>query len=186
MPEENQKTILVVDDDISSRRLYREVFQGEGFAVLAAQDGLEGLDIAIRERPDLVFTGIIMPRMDGFELIKALRKNAATSDIPVVMYSHLGREEDKRKAHELGVKDFVVRSVVTPKQVVDRVRTYLGEAETYYLVFDPTGRDAAKIAKQFGFPPYFECENGKKMVLKLKPLSREGEQVNFVANFECE
>lgn len=184
--QEDTKTILIVDDDISSRRLYREVFQNENFAVLTAQDGLEGLDIAIREHPDLVFTGIIMPRMDGFELIRALRKNAATSKIPVVMYSHLGREEDKRKAQELGVKDFVVRSVVTPKEVVDRVRVYLGQAKSYLLEFDPIARDAAKLARDFNFPAYFECEQGKRMLIKLKPLNQEGDEVKFIATFECE
>ncbi len=186
MANEDNSTILVVDDDVSSRRLYREVFQKEGFNVLTAQDGLEGLDIAIRERPDLVFTGIIMPRMDGFELISSLRKNAATSDIPIVMYSHLGREEDKRKAHELGVKDFVVRSVVTPREVSDRIKTYLGQSQSYAMSFEPAERDAAKLAKDFDFPPYFECENGERMVLKLKPLNQGGDQMQFMAHFECE
>lgn len=187
MPDQEEpKTILIVDDDVSSRRFYREIFQNENFAVLTARDGLEGLDIAIRERPDLIFTGIIMPRMDGFELIRALRKNAATSNIPVVMYSHLGREEDKRKAQELGVKDFVVRSVVTPKEVVDRIRVYLGEAKVYRLAFDPSTQDAAKLARDFNFPPYFECENGKRMLLKLRPLDQTGDEVKFIATFECE
>jgi CheY-like chemotaxis protein len=180
------KTILVVDDDIAARRLYREVFQNEGYNVLTAQDGLEGLDLAIREAPDLVFTGIIMPRMDGFELIRSLRKNAATSHIPVVMYSHLGREQDKRKAQDLGVKDFVVRSVVTPKEVVDRVKVYLGDSQGYLLEFDATAQDAAKLARDFDFPAYFECSGGKRMVLKLKPLHKQKDKWTFMATFECE
>lgn len=184
--EELKKTILIIDDDEEARRFYREVFSAQGFTALVARDGLEGLDIAIREKPDIIFTGIIMPRMDGFELIKNLKNNVATDNIPVVMFSHLGREEDKRKAHELGVRDFIVRSLVTPNEVVERVMALLGSKNVYYLDFDPASRDAAKLSKDFNFAPYFECKNGKRMVLKLIPLGRDQDHMAFKAYFVCQ
>ena len=60
--------MLLVDDDVDTQSLYAEVFRAAGFEVREAKDGLEGLDMATAERPDVVFTGIIMPRMDGFAL----------------------------------------------------------------------------------------------------------------------
>jgi len=185
--DEFKKTILIIDDDEEARRFYREVFLAKGFSVLVARDGLEGLDIAIREKPDVIFTGIIMPRMDGFELIRNLKNNVATDNIPIVMFSHLGREEDKRKAHELGVRDFIVRSLVTPNEVAERVMALLGSKNVYYLDFDPASRDAAKLSKDFGFAPYFECKNGKRMILKLVPLGHDQEgHIAFKAYFVCQ
>jgi len=182
---EQEATILVVDDDESSRHLYREVFRNAGFHVLTASDGLEGLDIAIRERPDIIFTGIVMPRMDAFEMMRNLQKNVKTSTIPVIIFSHLGREEDKRKAQELGAKDFIVRSIITPQQVVERVKAYLGRKSYYYLAFDPAALDAAKLGETFNFPPYFECSDGKRMVIKLIPLNEEKGKQIFRAEIVC-
>ncbi len=181
--ETDPKLILVVDDDEDSRHFYREVFKKANFSVLTAKDGLDGLDAAMRERPDLIFTGIIMPRMDGFELIKNMRSNVATALIPVVMFSHLGREEDKRRAQELGVRDFIVRSIIPPKEIVDRVKTILGTHNAYRLSFDATAGDAARLAKDFQFPPYFEDDNHRRMELVLEPFRFEGDQRIFKCKF---
>lgn len=180
-----KKTILIIDDDEEARRFYREVFSAKGFTALVGKDGLEGLDIAIRERPDIIFTGIVMPRMDGFELIRNLKSNVVTNNIPVVMFSHLGREEDKRKAHDLGVRDFIVRSLVTPNEVIERVMAILGSKNVYYLDFDPASRDAAKLSRDLGFAPYFECKNGKRMILKIVPFGNEEGIKSFKAYFIC-
>lgn len=185
MAREYKKTILIVDDDESVRRIYREVFTKEGFSVLSASDGLEGLDVAIRENPDLIFTGIIMPRMDGFEMIRNLKRNVKTAQIPILMFSHLGREEDKRRAQDLGVQDFVVRSLTTPHQVAERVKMLLGAVKEYFLEFNATAQDAAKLAREMDFPPYFECSKGGKMILKLVPFGMEGEKKVFRATFIC-
>jgi len=85
--------ILIVDDDVMTREMYVNVFKQSGYEVFEAGDGVDGLDVASRELPDVIFTGIIMPRMSGFELMEALRKAVATSKIPVVISSHIGREE---------------------------------------------------------------------------------------------
>lgn len=181
--EKTTPLILIVDDDEESRHFYREVFKKAGFSVLTAKDGLEGLDVAMRERPDLIFTGIIMPRMDGFELIKNLRANVATALIPVVMFSHLGREDDKRRAQELGVRDFIVRSIAPPKDIVERVKSILGTHTAYRLTFDPTAGDAARLAKDFQFPPYFEDEQHRRLELVLEPFGFEDETMIFRAKF---
>lgn len=179
----DQKLVLIIDDDEEIRHFYREVFKKAGFHVLAANDGLEGLDMAMRERPDLIFTGIIMPRMDGFELIKNLRQNVATSEIPVIMFSHLGREEDKRRAQELGVRDFVVRSIVAPHEIIERINDILGGRGSYRLDFDPTAADAARIAREYDFPPYFEATKHQRMQIELTPYGFENDKPVFRAKF---
>lgn len=181
--KQDPKLILIVDDDEDSRHFYREVFKKAGFSVLVAADGLEGLDVAMRERPDLIFTGIIMPRMDGFELIKNLRTNVGTTDIPVIMFSHLGREEDKRRAQDLGVRDFIVKSIVPPNEVVSRINLIVGGQTAYRLSFDPAGGDAARLARDFDFPPYFEGEGHERMELMLEPFGFDEKEPVFKAKF---
>lgn len=121
------KKILVVDDDIAQRDFYIEFFKQKGFEVLSAEDGLAGLEKALKEKPDLVFTGIIMPRMDGFELIKNLRTNAVTAKTPVILFSHLGREEDRVKAEKLPGVVFMIKGMDGPKVILEKIQELIGK-----------------------------------------------------------
>lgn len=119
------KRILVADDDFEQRDLYLELFRGQGFEVISANDGLDALEKALKDKPDLVFTGIIMPRMDGFELIRNLRNNIATADTPVIMFSHLGRESDRKNAQTLYRVEFVVKGYDTPASILKKAQELL-------------------------------------------------------------
>jgi CheY-like chemotaxis protein len=124
------KKLLVVDDDLTQRDFYVEFFRQKGYEVTPANDGLEGLDIALQLKPDLVFTGIIMPRMDGFEFIHNLRNNAITAQTPVIMFSHLGREEDREKAKKLANVIFMVKGMDGPKVILEHVEKLTNKADT--------------------------------------------------------
>src|SRR6185503_21146919 len=124
-----KKKILVVDDDRDQRDLYVEVFEGKGYEVISANDGLEGLGVALKDTPHLVFTGIIMPRMDGFEFIRNLRNNVTTAHLPVVMFSHLGREEDRERAKLLSGVEFFVKGVDSPATIVKKIEDIIGTSE---------------------------------------------------------
>ena len=166
--EDKKLKILLVDDDEETRSIYAEFFKNDGFEVMEAFDGVEGLDKATKETPDVIFTGIIMPRMDGFSMMEALKKNVTTSNIPVVVSSHMGREEDQKKAYELGAKDFIVRNYNTPKQAVERVKViFLSE---YNLKINPTEMDAPKLAKDLHLTSNgLLCPAcGGEMMVKLK------------------
>lgn len=119
------KKILVADDDFQQRDLYLELFRSSGFDVISANDGLDALEKALKDKPNLVFTGIVMPRMDGFELIRNLRNNVATADTPVIMFSHLGREEDRKKAKTLYRVEFVVQGFDSPASILKKVKDQL-------------------------------------------------------------
>lgn len=181
-------TILIVDDNIEIRDRYRSIFEGNGFKVIEAKDGTEGMDLAVEKRPDLIFTGIIMPKMDGFDLIKHLKDDVRTVGIPVMISSHLGRQEDKLKAQELGVKDFIVLDFTPPIKIIELARLRIGgegSAQKYILNVDDTARDAAKLTKDLGFQPYFECKKhpGEKMVLVMSVNPEETGE--FKARFVC-
>lgn len=180
--DSKQIKILIVDDDTDIREIYVAVFRKDGFNVIEAKDGIEGLDMAIKEIPDVVFTGIIMPRMDGFTMMDALKKNVATSKIPVVISSHMGREEDKRKAEKLGAKDFIVRGTTSPKQAVERIKVLFMEGD-YAIEFDPYSLDAAKLARDLNIENFQCMECNEKLVLKIH-LDNPKEGI-FSARFVC-
>lgn len=175
--------ILLIDDDQPIRETYADIFRQEGFDVVEAADGLDGLDIATKENPSVIFTGIIMPRMDGFALKEALSKNTSTSSIPVIMLSHMGREEDRQKAIEAGIKDFIVQGMVSPKEIVQRIKAIFGSGE-YHIKFDVNDQEASRLAGDFDFNSKFKCSRcSEEMVLSLKVLNAEKRE--FSAKFIC-
>lgn len=174
--------ILIVDDDDPIRTMYAEVFKKHSFEVEEAVDGVDGLDKATKNVPDIIFTGIIMPRMDGFALIESLKKNVITSNVPVVISSHMGREEDKNRAKEMGAKDFITRDFVTPNQAVERIMAIF-TTEEYRLKFSPGELDAVKLAKDMNFRENFQCANcGSQLVLavKLKDVKTKEYSAEFI------
>ncbi|EKE18905.1 MAG: hypothetical protein ACD_9C00201G0003 [uncultured bacterium] len=165
--------ILIVDDDAELREMYAEIFQNSHFEVIQAADGLEGLDKATKELPDVIFTGIVMPRMDGFSMVESLQKTVMTSGIPIVISSHMGREEDKIRANNLGVKDFIVRDTTRPVEVIERISAIFAPVVGEYKVeFNPFALDAQKLAKELNFQANFECAQcGEKLTLDLKLIN---------------
>jgi len=184
--EVKKPSVLLVDDDEDACRLLRSVFQNAGFEVTLAFDGVEGLDSATKHTPELIITGIVMPRMSGFDMIRGLKSNVATAKIPILVYSHLGREEDREEAIKLGVQGFLIRGMVTPTEIVERVRVFLPHGERFLLSFDPQTPDAKRLAQMFAFPPYFECPNGKRMVIQLEAVSELKNTIEFRATLVCQ
>lgn len=180
---EKKYKILIVDDDVEVRSLYAEVFKAKGFKVIEAVDGLDGVDKAIANMPDVIFTGIIMPKMDGFEMKNALSKNVATSNIPVVMSSHMGREEDRKKADEAGVKDFFVAGMTTPNEVVARVISLFSLVK-YNLKLNIKGGDISKITKDLNLKDDFSCYNcGEDLVLSIEITNHDRKE--FTGRIIC-
>lgn len=181
---ESKKTkILIVDDDENVRILYADVFKEKGFEVIEAIDGVDGLDKATKNVPNLIFTGIIMPRMDGFGLIEALKKNVLTSNIPVIISSHLGRAEDKEKAKQIGAKDFIMLGYHTPYEVVEKVRRLFTLRE-YELRVIPNDLGAKKLAEDMGIKDGLRCKKcDGELILSLK-LTDEKERI-FSAKLMC-
>lgn len=164
--------VLLIDDDANVRGLYADVFREEHYDIREANDGLEGLEMANQIVPDIIVTGIMMPRMDGFQLVEALRKNVATADVPVVFLSHLGREEDEIRAKSLGVRDFIVQSIVTPTEGMNRVKNIL-ENKEYCVNIDPHSLDGERLARELGIDENFKTPDGGRWVLRLRLRSMD-------------
>lgn len=182
---EKKLKILLIDDDSELREMYAEIFQNADFEVSQAADGVEGLDKATKELPDVIFTGIVMPRMDGFSMIESLQKTVMTSNIPVVISSHMGREEDRVKANKLGVKDFIVRGTTRPIEVIERINALFAQTGSEYKIeFSPFELDAQSLAKDLSFQQGYRClDCSEKMVLNLKITDIKNRI--FEAKFVC-
>lgn len=177
--------LLLVDDDEETRHLYAEALRAVHFEVREGQDGHDGLRLAIEDPPDVIITGIIMPRLDGFAFVEALKKNITTAPIPVIFFSHLGREEDKQRAAALGVKAFLMRDITSPNEIIKRINEILTLRE-YVLGIDTFNFDAAKFARDFSLNPDFVCAENKpggRVALKLR--KQNGNDKQFDAELTC-
>ncbi|MFI5207754.1 MAG: HD domain-containing phosphohydrolase [Gemmatimonadales bacterium] len=120
--------VLVVDDVAYSRRALRSVFLSAGYAVLAAEDGERALEIAREERPDLIVTDILMPKLDGFQLCRALKSDPVLQRVPVVFYTgSYGEVGDRELGLSLGAAAYLVKPL-EPKQLLDAVTKAVGLA----------------------------------------------------------
>jgi len=114
-------TILVIDDQANVRTLLKDYLSNQGYRVVQAQDGQQGLFVARHEHPDLVLLDIMMPNMDGFQFLSAFRKE---SDIPVIVVTARDEETDTVLGLELGADDFVVKPF-RMRELVARIRANL-------------------------------------------------------------
>lgn len=121
----NKKTILIVEDDTMISAMYQTKLSAEGFEVLVADNGADGLKLAADNKPDLILLDVIMPQMDGFAVLSELKENVKTKKIPVVLLTNLSTEEDQQKGKELGAEEYIVKSSLTPDQVSERVQKLL-------------------------------------------------------------
>jgi len=121
-----EKRILVVEDAFSTRELEKSILETQGYFVDTAVDGLDALDRMTGTRYDLIVSDIEMPRMDGFELCKALKEKEEYKDIPVVMVTALDKEEDKRRGIEAGAAAYIVKSAFEQTNLLDTVERLIG------------------------------------------------------------
>lgn len=174
--------ILIVDDDDIVRETYAQIFKRKGANVITAIDGIEGVDAATKEIPDVIMTGIIMPRMDGFQLIRTLGESTQTKEIPIIILSHLGREEDRKKAQEMGINNFIVQGSITPNEIFERARNLTKTGGSFKLSFDSYAWDAERLAKSLP-GQNLNCPScQEKIIIELTPA---GENGKFDAVLKC-
>ena len=121
-------TVLVVDDDPVILKLLEVNFEMEGFQVVRASDGAEGLERARECRPDIVVLDVMMPRMTGYEVAKALREDDITAHIPIIFVTARAQSSDVERGMELGVDDYVTKPF-DPLDLIARVNTLLARSQ---------------------------------------------------------
>jgi len=120
-----QQAILVVEDTDLLRRMYVDRLTQDGYRVLAASDGLEALNLMRSEAPDLVLLDLIMPMMSGIEVLEHSQADARLREIPVLVLSNLGQDEDIRRCIELGASDYLIKNDARPADIADKIRRIL-------------------------------------------------------------
>jgi CheY-like chemotaxis protein len=123
-PITDTRKILLADDDPYISRAYSFALGKAGFTVIKATNGKEVLTQAREHLPDLILLDQIMPEMDGFETLKALKSDPALAHIPVILFTNLEQPSDVEKGRELGAVDYVVKAQVTMKEVVEKAKQY--------------------------------------------------------------
>ena len=108
-------------------RMYKKLFELEGYEILLAEGGQEGIVKAIENKPALILLDIMMPKMDGFEVLKSLKGNNNTKDIPVVVLTNLAGQQDAERALTMGAKKYIIKSEQDPKEVAQMVKMTLNE-----------------------------------------------------------
>ncbi len=120
--------VMIIEDDDTLLRMYTEKFTIEGFEVISAKDGETAYNTLKSETPDCVLLDLHIPKIDGLSLIEKLKNEGATLP-PVLALTNLAELPQKQKAQELGLKEYLVKAMYTPEQVVDTVRKYINKAE---------------------------------------------------------
>jgi len=119
------KTILVIEDDKFLRELISRKLTGEGFDVLEAVDGEEGIKKIKEGKPDLVLLDLILPSIDGFEVLTRVRDDPEVSSIPVIILSNLGQREEVEKGLKLGAIDYLIKAHFTPGEIIEKIKNVL-------------------------------------------------------------
>ena len=122
--------ILLVEDDKSLREIYGVRLMAEGYTVTSAGDGEEALAVAIKERPDLIVSDVMMPKISGFDMLDILRSTTETKDIKVIMMTALSSEDQRARGEALGADRYLVKSQVGIEDVVRTVHEVLGDGVT--------------------------------------------------------
>ena len=121
----NKKKILIIEDEVYLSEMYKMKFEFEGYIVLVAKDGQEGIDSTLSDKPDIILLDLVMPVKDGYQVLKELKENDETKKIPVLILSNLGQVDEIKKAMNDGADKYLIKANITPEQLVKEVKNAL-------------------------------------------------------------
>lgn len=119
------KKVLIIDDDKDLTDLYEHMFKKENFEVYVTNKGSDSLEIANKVKPDIIILDIVMPKIDGFEVFKAIRKDPTLKKTPVIVLSNLSQEEEIREAFAYKAAKYLIKAHYTPAEVVEQTKDVL-------------------------------------------------------------
>lgn len=119
--------VMVVEDEASLREIYSIRITAEGYDVVSAGDGEEALAVAVREKPDLILSDVMMPKISGFDMLDILRSTPETAKIKVVMMTALSSEDQRQRGERLGADRYLVKSQVGIEDVINTIHEVLGD-----------------------------------------------------------
>lgn len=119
------KKILLIEDEKMLKEMYVQKFSQEGFEVISVISAEEGLELAKKEKPDLIILDILLPRENGVFFLNEKNKDPEIAKIPVVALSNYDHPETRKEALNLGVKEYLIKTDFTPKEIVEKIKEYL-------------------------------------------------------------
>lgn len=142
--------IMIVEDDRNLQSIYGDRLKAEGHTIITAGDGEEALAVAVKERPDLIISDVMMPKISGFDMLDILRTTPETRNVKIVMMTALSQAEDKERADKLGADKYLVKSQVTLDDVAKTVNEIVSGSA---VATDATGSPATAPAAADSTPP---------------------------------
>lgn len=127
--KEIKTKILVVEDDKFLRNLLVRKLEEDNFNVLTSIDGNEALEKIKKETPDLILLDLILPGLNGFEILRQIKQDSNLNKIPVIILSNLGQQEEVKKGIQLGAVDYLVKAHFTPAEIVSKIRSILNKVK---------------------------------------------------------
>jgi CheY-like chemotaxis protein len=134
--------LMLVEDDNNLREIYEARLQAEGYTIVSARDGEEALVVAKAEKPDLIISDVMMPKISGFEMLDILRNTDGLKDVKVIMLTALGQSDDQQRADRLGADRYLVKSQVTLEDIVKVAHDLLGDGTPAETPATPAPTDA--------------------------------------------
>lgn len=120
------KTILLIEDDPSLHTIYQTLFRNQGWNVDSAHDGKVGLTKALHSKPDIILLDLMLPVMNGLDVLKVLKETDTTKGIPVIVVTNLSDGMEIEECRSLGVVDCILKAENTPDQILEKVKLVIG------------------------------------------------------------
>lgn len=124
---EEGKVVLLVDDDLTLREMYEERLKAEGFEIIQASNGEEALVKARENKPNIILLDIMMPKVNGFDVLKEIKADPDIKDTPVIILTALIQDVDRVQGKKLGAADYIVKSETMPGEVIAKIKNALGQ-----------------------------------------------------------
>ena len=121
------RKILFIEDESVLQKTFEETLRGEGYEMISALDGEVGFNLAKKEKPDLILLDLVLPKINGLEVLKKLKEDPETKKIPVIILTNLEKMSDIDKALELGAAAYLVKVDYSLEEVVEKIKKILGE-----------------------------------------------------------
>ena len=116
---------LLVEDDSFLLSMYTVKFELEGFSVITAEDGEKGLSLVKKESPDIILLDIMLPKKDGFEVLRELKNDENTKTIPVILLTNLSQKNEVTQGLSLGANDYLIKAHFMPSEVVEKIKALI-------------------------------------------------------------
>jgi len=119
---QTMKKILFIEDETALQKTFSDILKQEGYEVISALDGEAGLELAQKQKPDLILLDLVLPKLHGFEVLKGLKEDSKTKEIPVIVLTNLEGVEEVEKSLELGATTYLVKENYSLEEVVEKIK----------------------------------------------------------------